>query len=155
MTYSRALVVAALVLMGTGSLRSQVRSELPSDFTLELLGRSLLYSFSYQYTIAERLGIEGGLSVIGGSGGSLTFLSGGAKFYLLRGNATPFIGGGIVATTASTGSGLVSGSGSYAYVSPGFEYRSSGGFLLRGTAYFLVSDGRFIVWPGLQVGIAF
>ena len=42
----------------------------------------------------------------------------------------------------------------YFYAGPGFEYRASGGFLLRGSVNFLIKDG-FFVWPGLTMGIAF
>jgi hypothetical protein len=37
----------------------------------------------------------------------------------------------------------------------GFEFRSPGGFLFRGTAYSLIAGGGWFIWPGLSVGYAF
>jgi hypothetical protein len=157
MGYFRSAFIAVVsVLLATSSCTSGTRTELPNDLNIELLGRCLIYSFSYQRMVTENFGIEVGASLLGGSGGSVAFISGGGRVYLLSGNASPCIGGGIVAVTASTGSGPFSGdnSASYGYIGPGFEYRSSSGFLFRGTVYFLVRGG-FFVWPGIQLGIAF
>lgn len=154
------IVAIVLILLSADSVVAGSKNDLPNDVTLELLGRCLLYSFSFQHTFDERVGIEGGLSLLGGSSGSssssLVFFSGGARLYLTTKDASPCIAGGFVAITASTSSGPFSSSGSsgYGYIGPGFEYRSPSGFLFRGTVYFLVRDG-FFVWPGAQVGIAF
>jgi hypothetical protein len=43
----------------------------------------------------------------------------------------------------------------YSQFGLGFEFRSSGGFLFRGTAYGLISGGGYFIWPGLTVGYAF
>jgi hypothetical protein len=131
--------------------------ELQNDVNIELLGRCLLYSFSYQRLINPTFGLELGMSVLGGSNSSILFFTGGCRIYLLKNNATPCISGGIVVVTAPSNSGPFSdnqNSTSYGYIGPGFEYRSPGGFILRGTVYFLIRDG-FFVWPGAQVGVAF
>ena len=151
-----AVVISALIFFSTHSAAQESKSELPNDVSIELLGRCLVYSFSYQRMVTQNLGLELGASLIGGSGGSIAFISAGGRYYLLSKNASPCIAGGIVAVTASTGSGPFSSNNSaaYGYIGPGFEYRSSSGFAFRGTVYFLVRDG-FFVWPGVQVGIAF
>ena len=150
------IAVIVFLLLSIDNAEAGSKSELPNDLTLELLGRCLIYSFSFQHTIHEHLGIEGGFSMLGGSDDNIVFLSGGVRLYLTPADASPCIAGGLVAVTSSTGSGPFSSdeSASYAYIGPGFEYRSSGGFLFRGTLYFLVRDG-FFVWPGAQIGIAF
>ena len=159
MTHVRKLtsltLLGIMVLVSQGSAQESKKT-LPNDISLELLGRCVLYSFSYQRTITPNFGIELGASLLGGSGASVTFFSVGARAYLLKGNASPCIAGGVVIVSGSTDSGPFSSSatGSYGYIGPGFEFRSDGGFLLRGTLYFLVHDG-FLVWPGLQIGIAF
>ncbi len=129
---------------------------LPNDFSLELLGKCLLYSMSYQRTVTPNFGLEVGASLLGGSSTSVVFFTVGGRLYAVKGNASPCLGGGIVVVSSPTDSGPFSGSSSasYGYIGPGFEYRSDGGFLFRGTVYFLVRDG-FFVWPGLQIGIAF
>ena len=154
--FRSALIALALIMLVTNAGTAGSKTELPNDVSIELLGKSLIYSFSYQRIVTEHFGIELGFSLLGGTGGSVAFINVGGRLYFLPGNASPCIGGGIVLVTASTGSGPFSSdnSASYGYIGPGFEYRSSGGFLFRGTVYFLVRDG-FFVWPGVQIGIAF
>jgi hypothetical protein len=149
-------VVLLAMLSPAQSTAQESKAALPNDVSLELLGRCLVYSFSYQRTITPSFGIQLGGSVLGGSGASVGFLTAGVRLYLLPKNASPCIAGGLVAITASTGSGPFStdNSASYGYIGPGFEFRSDGGFLFRGTVYFLVRDG-FFVWPGIEIGIAF
>jgi hypothetical protein len=151
-----AVVISAMMFLSAHSMAQESKSELPNDVSIELLGRCIIYSFSYERMVTHNLGIEMGASLLGGSGGSVAFLSAGGRLYALRGNASPCISGGIVVVTASTGSGPFSSdnSASYGYIGPGFEYRSLGGFVFRGTVYCLVRDG-FFVWPGVQLGIAF
>lgn len=153
--FRNAIMAVVCVFLGTNSGTAGSKTELPNDVSLELLGKCIIYSFSYQRTVTENFGIEAGVSLLGGSDASVAFFSVGGRLYLSSGNASPCIGGGIVIVTASTSSGPFSGgaSGSYGYIGPGFEFRSSGGFLFRGTVYFLVRDG-FFVWPGVQLGIA-
>lgn len=160
-------IVCTLVCLAIGfflpenSLMAGNRKDLPNEVNLELGGKCLLYSFSYQRMLAEPFGLEVGVSMLGGGSSgnstSILFFTGGGKFYFIQGNASPYVGGGIVAVTASTGSGPFSSSasGSYGYVGPGFEYRWEGGFLVRGSVYALIAGGGFFVWPGLSVGIAF
>jgi hypothetical protein len=154
----KAFRIAALLLflLPACSSLGQSRTDLPNDLTLDLLGRCLVYSFSYQRIVSQNFGIEGGLSILGGSAASVVFISGGGRLYLSPRDAAPCLSGGIVAVTASTGAGPFSSNASTAYLygGPGFEYRSSGGIVFRGSVYFLIRDG-FFVWPGVQIGIAF
>jgi hypothetical protein len=150
------IVFLITVLLPAASLLAQSRAEKPNDFTIELGGRCILYSLSYQRMIGENAGLEFGASMIGGSEAGVLFLSGGGRFYLTRKSSAPCIAGGIVYVTAGTDAGPFSGetSGVYFYVAPGFEFRSSAGFVFRGAVNFLIHDG-FFIWPGLTLGIAF
>jgi len=140
---------------------SQSRLKLPNDFGIELLGKSLLYTFSYQRMVGQPLGLEVGLSALGGGGSSssttIVFIPVGAKLYLIPKNGSLFLAGGVTIVTASVDSGPFSDSGStsYGHAGLGFEFRSLGGFLFRGTAYGLFSGDGFFIWPGLHVGYAF
>ena len=153
--------LVAGIFLPENSMMAGSRNDARNEVDIELAGKCLLYSFSYQRMLAEPFGLELGVSVLGGgsSGGSssIVFFTAGGKVYFIQGNASPYIGGGFVAVTASTGSGPFSdsASGSYGYVTPGFEYRSEGGFLFRGGVYALIAGGGFFVWPGLSLGIAF
>ncbi len=137
------------------------RAALPNAVDLELAGKCLLYSFSYQRMIVEPFGVEGGISLLGsggtGSSSTLFFYTAGVKAYLLQKDASPFLAAGFVGLSTSTDNGPFSdnASSSYGYLGPGFEYRSEGGFLARAGVYGLIANGGFFVWPGVTVGIAF
>jgi hypothetical protein len=108
--------------------------------------------------VGEMFGLEIGTSFLGGSidgeGGAIIFLSGGGRFYFLKKNASPTLSGGLVYVTDATDAGPLSGGGVYFYINPGFEFRMSSGFVVRGGVNFLIQDG-FFVWPGIQLGICF
>jgi hypothetical protein len=157
MNRARVVFLIVVLLLPATSLLAQSRAEKPNDFTLELGGRCIVYSLSYQRFISEQVGLEIGASMLGGTDVSVIFLSGGARFYLTKKNATPCLAGGIVFVTAGTSAGPFgedSASGVYFYASPGFEYRTSGGFVFRASVNILIKEG-FFVWPGLTLGIAF
>jgi hypothetical protein len=152
------LIILMALLLPAAGLLAQSRAEKPNDFTVELGGKCILYSLSYQRMVGEMFGLEIGASFIGGAidgeGGGVIFLSGGGRFYFLKKNGTPTLSGGIVYVTSATDAGPIDGSGVYFYANTGFEFRMSSGFVVRGGVYFLIKDG-FFVWPGLQLGIAF
>ncbi len=155
------IVLLAVVLLSSSGLLAQSRGEKPNDFSLELGGKCILYSLSYQRMLGQAAGLEIGASYIGGGTGEgsagVFFLSGGLRLYLLKKDASPCLSAGIVYVTAGTDAGPFgedSESGVYFYVGPGFEYRFSGGFLFRGGVNFLIKEG-FFVWPGITVGLAF
>ncbi len=154
-------LMAAGFLLPADTLVAGSRAEAPNEVNLELAGKCLLYSFSYQRMIVEPFGLELGVSMLGGGGSesstSIVFYTVGGKFYFIQKNASPYVGAGYVGVSASTTKGPFSGSGttSYGYVTPGFEYRSDGGFLVRGGVYGIIANGEWFVWPGLTIGVAF
>ncbi len=159
--YRRFLVVLVIgVLFLSAGLTAQVRTTKPNDFTIELGGKCLLYSLSYQRMLAPAFGLEAGVSYIGATStegtAGIFFLSGGGRLYMMNKDASPYISGGIVWVSAGTDAGPFSdaASGVYFYASPGFEFRMTGGFVFRGGVNFLIKNG-FFVWPGIQLGIAF
>ena len=156
----KSLVVAAIVLFfSSAALTAQVRMTKPNDFTIELGGRCGIYCLGYQRTLSPNFGLEAGVSLLGG--GSLEdsvmlfFLSGGGRLYLLKKNATPYLSGGIVWASAGTSVFNTSGSLVYYYISPGFEFRSDGGFVFRGGVNLLLIKGTFWILPGIQLGVGF
>jgi hypothetical protein len=155
------VVLAVALLFSSAALTAQVRMTKPNDFTLELGGKCLLYSLGYQRTINPNFGLEASIAYFGAGSSSdnvgVFFLSGGARAYFIKKDASPYISGGIVWVSAGTSAGPFSSdssSGVYFYASPGFEYRMAGGFLFRAGVYFLFKN-EFFVWPGLTLGIAF
>ncbi len=159
-----ALLLCAPVSQGQaqGAAKPLVRATMRNDVGIELLGKALIYSFSYQRMVGPSLGLEAGLGALGGSGGSssstaILFVPVSAKVYLIPRDGTLYLTGGAVLATASTSSGPFDNSATnfYGQAGLGFEFRSSGGFLFRGTAYGLFGGGGYFIWPGLTVGYAF
>lgn len=140
---------------------AQSRLQYPNDFGIELAGKSLIYTFTYQRMFNNYFGAEAGFSALssGDSDDNTTvlFFPIGAKAYFLPGDGSPFVTGGLVLINASVDSGPFdeSTSNTYTYLGAGFEFRAEGGFIFRGTAYGLLSEGNFFIWPGLTVGYAF
>jgi hypothetical protein len=158
-----AVPVAAQPAGGEGAPVASVREAMPNDFCIEILGRALLYNFSYQRMLNAHLGLEVSASALGSGSTSgdesetLLFGSLGGRLYVTRKEGSPFLTAGIVLASLSTNEGPFgddSSTGSYGYLGPGLEYRARGGMLFRGTAYGLVAEGGFFVWPGLTVGYA-
>ena len=139
------------------SVHAQSRTLLKNDFGIEFLGKAAIYSFSYQRMVTPKVGLEVGLSALGGSGASVAFIPVGARYYMISKNHSPFLTAGVVGLTGTidTGPDNISGWTKYGYVGPGFEFRSQGGFLFRATGYMLFAGDGYFFWPGLNVGYAF
>jgi hypothetical protein len=154
------ILLSAALLLSAASLTAQTRAAKPNDFTIELGGKALLYSLGYSRILSPNFALEAGVSFLGGSSSegdtvSAFLLSGGARLYLLKKDASPYLSGGVCWVAADTDAGPFDGeSGVFFYASPGFEYRAQGGFVFRGGVYFLIKDG-FFVWPGVSLGVAF
>ena len=144
-----------------GAPTTLTRATLRNDFGVELLGKALIYSFSYQRMVGTTLGLEAGLAAYGGGAASgsttLAFFPLGAKVYLFPKNSSLYLTGGAVLVTASTNSGPFSDNAAafYGDAGLGFEVRSPGGFVFRGTVYGLFGGGGYFIWPGVTLGYAF
>lgn len=162
-----AIAAAALVYLAATDAHAQapgeplVRSRMRNDVGIELLGKAAVYSFSYQRMVTTGLGLEVGLGALGGGSSSdnalLVFVPLSAKLYLIPKDGTLYLTGGAVLVTAAADAGPFSNNASdfYGHLGLGFEFRSSGGFTFRGTAYGLFASGDYFIWPGLSVGYAF
>lgn len=145
-------ILFSVVSMNTA--QAQSRTTLRNDFGIELLGKGALYSFSYQRMVTPSLGLQASLAVLGGSDAAVIFFPLGGKLYFVPKDGSPFITGGIVILTGISNSGPID-SATYGYAGLGFEFRSKGGLLFRGTAYGLFAGGEFFIWPGLHIGYGF
>ena len=136
--------------------QAQSRTTLRNDFGVELLGKAVLYSFSYQRMVTSAVGLQAGIAALGGSavGATVVFVPVGVKLYLVPKNGSPFLTGGIVGLTGSADSGPIE-TATYGYAGLGFEYRAIGGFIFRFSAYALIASGEFFIWPGLTFGYAY
>lgn len=108
---------------------------------------------------APNIGLDAGIGALGGSSteGSVLFVPFGVRYYFVPKNGSPFVTGGFVYASASSGFGPFSDdseSAAYSYGGLGFEIRSPSGLVFRGSAYALISGGEFFIWPGINVGYA-
>ena len=132
-----------------------------NDVAIELLGKAALYSFEYQRMVTPAMGLGVGLGVLGSGGGgesaTAIFIPAGARFYVIPKDGSLFLTGGAVFASGILDSGPFSENASdfYGFGGMGFEYRATGGFLFRGTAYVLFGNGGYFIWPGITVGFAF
>lgn len=153
------------------SVQAQARTTRPNDFGIELGGKALLGSFSYQRMITPLVGLQVGFF---GFSETQAIIPLGGKLYLPLGNDSPFATGGIVLTRSSVEpSGpietetfpllrsLIENSDpieteSIPYVGLGYEVRTNGRFFFRATLYALFfgeeyvlrhSDSDFGPWP--------
>ncbi len=78
----------------------------------------------------------------------------GGKLYFAPKDGSPFLTGGVIVATGQFDSGPID-TETFGYAGFGFEYRSTAGFLFRGTPYVLFDEGEFLIWPGLHIGYAF
>ncbi len=160
---SLVVLVVMLLVPSVGLMaQAQMRIQKPNDFNIELGGRCILYTLSYQRMLGQSVALEAGFSYVGtgveGVSESVFFLTGGARYYFLKRDASPYISGGLVYVSAATDAGpldVSTGSAVYFHVTPGFELRLAGGFVFRGGVNILFRDSFFFVWPGLALGIAF
>ncbi len=154
-------VLFATLFFAAAALTAQVRSTKPNDFTIELGGKCFVYSMGYQRNISPNFALDAAISYIGGGTSydsvGVFFLTGGARLYMLKKDSSPYLSGGVAWVSAGANAGPFSDAASavYFYISPGFEYRASGGFVFRGGVYLLFVEDSFFVWPGLSLGIAF
>lgn len=166
LVFAMVLVVGVPVASAQETQEEITRVILPNDVGIELLGKSVVYSFYYQRMVNQALGLDVGLSALGGvstdddgddSNSSLIFIPFGAKFYLIPKNGSIFLAGGGVYASAAFDSGPFdeSASTTYGYAGLGFELRQPGGFLFRGQSYVLMGGGEYFIWPGLSLGFAF
>ncbi|GIV61643.1 MAG: hypothetical protein KatS3mg044_0509 [Rhodothermaceae bacterium] len=151
---TRTVITLSLFVLTTGVSPAQTRSTLRNDFGIELLGKGYIYTFSYQHLIHPSIGLQASLMGLGGNGGGILILPVGGNLYVSPNDASPFFTVGIGYVSGIDDDDFI-GSGSYVYVGPGFEYRSTSGLLFRATGYLLFAGDGFITWPGLHVGYAF
>ena len=147
-------IFVILILIFPVILIAQNRLDMPNDFGMEMLGKSVLYGLSCQRMITHSLGLQGDLSLFGAGfdfdndmivRGLIVSMAMGMRFYFMNQFQSPFV----------TGGKILSGLGGYNYLGLGFEYRSRDGLLLRWTVYGLYGSKSFLIWPGVFVGFAF
>jgi len=148
------LLISAALLFPLITLAQESKAHLYNDASLEGLGKNFLYSFMYQRLLSQHFGVELGFSLLPRGRSSVLLLSGGARLYILKSDASPYLNAGIVVVTENKVFKPFDNEPLFAYAGPGFEYRFSGGLILRAMVYFFIGVTPYI-WPGSQIGVAF
>ena len=144
------VVFLTVTLLSSAGIFAQSRLEKPNDLSLELLGRGLLYSMFYQRMLSSTFGLEVGASVLALEGDVFFPVFAGGRLYLSKNNISPTLSGGIAYYF-----GPHDDPGPYFYIGPGFEYRTSDGFVARAAVYLMTWEDAIVVWPGITLGICF
>jgi len=127
-------------------------------FSLELLGRGLLYSFNYDYLVHDDVALGVGASTYsfssGASNARVTFVPVYANYYFTPGEHRWFASGGVNLIHASGSidqDEKISGSGAAGILGGGYEFRGDNGFLFRASPYVFVGKASG-VWLGFSLG---
>ncbi|MEW6055446.1 MAG: hypothetical protein AB1540_02440 [Bdellovibrionota bacterium] len=137
--------------------KKPVATERPNAFSIEALGRAALYSFNYDRSVSESVGVGLGMSYWGASAGnikaSVLILPVYTNVYFSPHSSRGFLTGGLdlVFASAKVDDYAFSGSGALAVLGGGYEYRGDGGFLFRAAPYILVGS-QVQIWGGLSFG---
>ena len=155
------------------SVQAQTRTTRRNDVGIELLGKTRLYSLSYQRMITSRVGLQVGFTHppwVSSSKSETKRTALGGKLYLPDlGTGSPFATGGIVLKRNSDEAIDPVETEDFLYVGLGYEVRYSGGFFVRATVYALFFSEEYVlrhsddifppqrvtVWPGFYFGYAF
>jgi hypothetical protein len=128
------------------------------SFSLELLGRGLLYSFNYDYAMNEDVALGIGAANYSFSSGtenaSAWIIPLYANYYFTQGKHRLFATGGanvIFASAQANDDEKVSGSGLAGVLGGGYEYRADNDFLFRAAPYAFVGKASG-VWVGFSLG---
>lgn len=150
----------------------------PNAFSVELLGRGLLYGLAYDRQLTDWLALGVGYtSADSGSGAdssrvSWTMIPVYGNFYFTPNNHRGFLTAGLnfISVEAQFTERTVSretfgvettstnarGSAAFAVVGGGYEFRGDGGFLFRASLYqMLLGAAGSLTWFGLGFGVAF
>ncbi|MBS1961015.1 MAG: hypothetical protein JST04_02280 [Bdellovibrionales bacterium] len=174
------IVILAAASVGASSARAAAsgrplgnatRATYPSVVSIELLGRSMLYSVNFDQALNENMSAGFGLGSSSmnihntdlDANKSATFLPAYFDYYFLNAAGSPYVTAGVTlilnhssvkGTDTSTGNLEIPSSPVMPTVGGGYEYRSDTGFLFRVAGY-LVAGRSLTPWLGFSFGYAF
>jgi hypothetical protein len=169
------VALPGVAFLGVMALTAPARAEHtrvtnPNALSVEVLGRGLLYSISYDRVATDDLvaGIGIGSVSLKTAGGtdanaSVTMIPFYANYYFTRdGNSLYGTAGATLVSNSSSASSLKSSAGGVEFGSSsvlpnfglGYESRGDSGFLFRVAAYAIVAD-NVAPWGGFTLGYSF
>lgn len=162
---------SASAAVGGRPLGNATRATYPSVVSVELLGRSMLYSVNFDQALNENMSAGVGLGSSSmnihntdmDANKSATFLPAYFSYYFLNAAGSPYVTAGVTlilnhssvkGTDTSTGSLEIPSSSVMPTAGGGYEYRSDTGFLFRVAGY-LIAGRSLTPWLGFSFGYAF
>ena len=136
----------------------------PSAVSLELLGRGFFYSLNFDRVISDDIAVGAGFGTASTDNGSISMIPVYGNYYFKRDANSLFATAGVaIIPSATNGNSLRLSTARLNYSTPsvapelglGFESRGDAGFLFRGTAYVIITDGKVFPWGGVSFGYAF
>lgn len=165
-----ALLSAFLLVSAVSARAEHTRVTVPDVVGVEVLGRTTLWSLTYDRVLSDELAAgfgfgTSGTKTLGGvdTGNSAQFVPVYVNYYFMPEQGSAFLTGGVsVVLNSNTVSAFQTTTGNLELPSSsvvptfglGYENRSEVGFLVRGTLYGLVGD-NFAPWFGFHFGYAF
>jgi hypothetical protein len=158
-----AFTCLALMLVSSVALAENTRVTNPNALSVELLGRGVLYSISYDRVMDDHLAAGFGVGAVPTSSETAMILPAYVNYYFFKEQGSLFATAGVgLVLNSSSVKNTESTVGSFAFPSNavipqfgvGYENRGDTGFLFRVTAYGLVGD-EFMPWGGFSFGYAF
>jgi hypothetical protein len=170
----RSSVLAASLFTAFFALSSQAantRVTYPSAVSLEILGRSMLYTVAFDQVVNENLAVGGGFGTVSANDAvtgadlnrSIQMVPVYMNYYLLKEQGTPYFTAGATLVTnhnrvknseSATGNMKVPNSNVMPTIGAGYENRGDNGFLFRVTAYGVLAK-KITPWVGFSFGLGF
>lgn len=146
-----------LVLATAPTLHAQARpvAPLPGEREnlagVDVLGRSIVYSFTYETIAPNGVGLAAGVGWLGsGNGSSIVFLPVAGSWRPARRARRPYFAVGATVVASSAYEALDTDlHGVLAHVTLGYEITTRDGNLIRPTLTYLIGREIKLVWPGV------
>jgi hypothetical protein len=124
----------------------------------EVLGRALVYSVNYERMLGARFGAGAAVAFWGNDDENLTLVPLYLSFTPVGRRHALYVAAGATLgtsniplfTTSTQREGFAFGT-----ATAGYQFRSSGGYIIRPVVHFLYGRNSVIVWPGVTIGRTF
>jgi hypothetical protein len=166
-----ALLVSVVSSSAMAEPGPHTRVTYPSAFSVEMLGRGMLYTVNYDQVVNDNIAAGVGFGSVStnlhgldvDANKTVSFLPAYMNYYFLKEAGSPFVTGGVTlilnhASTkgldTSTGNLQIPNSSVMPTFGGGYENRSDTGFLFRVTGY-LIAGKTLTPWLGFAFGYGF
>lgn len=167
-----AVIVASVGMFQSLSAQAaHTRVTYPSAVSVEILGRSMLYTVAYDQVLNDDLAVGVGLGTVSlnfrgtdtDAGKSATMIPVYMNYYFMKEGGSPFLTGGVTLITnhssvknleTTTGGLEIPSSNVMPTFGGGYENRGDNGFLFRIAAY-AVAGRSLTPWMGFSFGYSF